>query len=111
MARIKATCPSCGDVELSVPEVSVRLCTTTGEGEYRFDCPECHDTVERAGAPKAVELLVAAGVSVEHWSFPVERVADINAPRIGYDDLIEFHLLLNDASALAESLGQLLNEF
>lgn len=111
MARIKATCPSCGDVELTVPQVSVRLCTTTGEGDYRFSCPECMQTVERAGAQRAVELLIAAGVRVERWSIPVERVDDLSAPRIGYDDLIEFHMLLNDEQALSDSLGQLLNEF
>lgn len=58
-----------------------------------------------------MQLLIDAGVTVDCWRLPVERVTDVNAPRIGYDDLIEFHLLLHDEERFAQSLGQLINDY
>src|SRR5438105_6451867 len=41
VATIRASCPTCGDVELTSADVQVLVCTTTNEGSYAFRCPAC----------------------------------------------------------------------
>ena len=41
MTTIKASCPTCGDVELTVGDVTVRVCAADNSGSYAFQCPMC----------------------------------------------------------------------
>ncbi len=107
MARIRATCPSCGDVELQVDEVEVWMCTDDEDGEYRFDCPLCATTVSKTAENRTLDLLIASGVRAMTWAQPVERIITPNRAKITYDDLIDFHHLLNDDQALAQALSRI----
>jgi len=110
MARIRASCPACGDVELTVADVQVRICSTTSEGEYAFRCPECSVIVTKQAESRTIDLLVASGVRVSTWAMPVERLLNNHQRPITHDDVIDFHLLLNDDSLLQQALGTLADD-
>ncbi len=106
MATIRASCGDCGDVELTTADVQVRICDDTNEGTYAFRCPQCRMTVVKPAETRTIDLLVASGVAFSTWSLP----AELREPRIGepisHDDLLDFHDLLNDDSALENALAE-----
>ena len=91
MAWIRASCPTCGDVELSTAEVQVLMCSSTSEGSYVFRCPTCELAVSKPAEPNVVDVLVASGVSLSVWQLPAELTEERQGPPIGYDDLLDFH--------------------
>jgi hypothetical protein len=94
MATIRASCPDCGDVELTSQDMTVRLCVEDNRGSYVFRCPTCTMTVTKATEQRIVDLLVASGVKVEMWTLPLElRERPVGAP-LTHDDLLAFHELL-----------------
>ena len=94
MATIRASCSTCGDVEVTSRDVTVRVCRNDSSGAYSFSCPTCAGVVVKSAEPRIVELLVASGVRLVTWSLPDE----LNEPKIGrpidHDDLLDFHALL-----------------
>lgn len=94
MATIRASCPDCGDVELTTRDMTVRVCADDNRGSYAFRCPECRMAVTKAAEQRIVDLLVSSGVALEVWKLP----AELNEQRVGapltHDDLLEFHELL-----------------
>ena len=96
VATIRASCPTCGDVELTSRDVSVQVCASNNQGSYAFQCPECQIAVSKLAEQRIVDLLVSSGVQLSVWSLP----AELNEPRTGapisYDDLLEFHYILQD---------------
>jgi hypothetical protein len=96
VTTIRASCPSCGDVDLTVGDVSVRVCADDHRGSYSFRCPECQLAVAKAADPNVVELLVSSGVKMAVWQLPAELwEARVGEP-ISHDDLLDFHDLLAD---------------
>ncbi|CAN5743677.1 hypothetical protein BH23ACT2_BH23ACT2_17970 [soil metagenome] len=94
MATIRASCETCGDVEFTSCDVTVRVCRDDNSGTYAFSCPRCHTTVSKVAEPRIVELLVSSGVKLVTWSLPDElREEKVGAP-IDHDDLLDFHALL-----------------
>jgi hypothetical protein len=107
MATIRASCEKCGDVQLTTGDVTVRMCVSTDEGEYRFECPACTDLVVRHAEQRTIDLLLAAGVEFVTWSLPAELFeAHAGAP-ISHDDLIDFHDFLENDQLLAAQLQAL----
>lgn len=94
MATIRASCPDCGDVELTTEDMTVRVCADDHRGSYAFRCPECLMTVSKGAEPRIVDLLVSSGVRVEHWTLPLElQERPVGVP-FTHDDLLSFHELL-----------------
>jgi hypothetical protein len=91
MAIIRASCPDCGDVELTSRDVTVRVNSTTNEGSYAFQCPECQLAVSKSAEPRIIDLLVSSGVELYVWTMPAELLEERTGPTISYDDLLEFH--------------------
>lgn len=91
---VRATCSTCGDVELSVHDLQVLLCATTNEGSYAFCCPTCKLAVAKAADARVVDVLIAAGVELVVWDMPEELDEVHTGPPICLDDLIEFHFQL-----------------
>lgn len=91
---IKASCKDCGDVELGVGDLRVRVCTIDEAGTYVFRCPACQMSVVKPAEPRIVDLLVASGVRIEHWDLPGELFEPRHGPPITHDDLIDFHRVL-----------------
>ncbi len=107
MATIRASCENCGDVQLTTSDVTVRMCVSNDEGEYRFECPACADLVVRHAEQRTIDLLLAAGVQFVTWSLPAELFEPREGAPISHDDLIDFHACLADDEVLASELQAL----
>lgn len=95
MATIRASCPDCGDVELTTADMTVRVCSEDQRGAYAFRCPSCELAVTKAAEPRIVDLLVSSGVELQVWRLPAElREAHPTGPAFTHDDLLSFHELL-----------------
>ncbi len=94
MATIRASCNTCGDVEVTSRDVTVRVCRDDNAGTYSFPCPTCAAVVLKAAEPRIVELLVASGVRLVTWSLPAELSERHTGEPIDHDDLLDFHALL-----------------
>ena len=93
--RIRASCADCGDVELQVDDVTVRVCADDNAGSYTFRCPRCDKAVVKDAEPRVVDLLLASGVSMTTWSLPAELFERPDAgPAFTHDDLLDFHAVL-----------------
>ncbi|MFV2039281.1 MAG: hypothetical protein ACC660_03470 [Acidimicrobiales bacterium] len=104
MATIRASCERCGDVQLTTSDVTVRMCVSNDEGEYRFECPACADLVVRHAEQRTIDLLLAAGVEFVTWALPAELFEHHDGDPISHDDLIDFHTFLENDIALATEL-------
>jgi hypothetical protein len=91
VATIRASCPTCGDVELTSRDVAVRVCAADNRGSYAFRCPSCELAVSKPADPKIVDLLVSSGVRLTVWHLPAELNEAHEGAPISYDDLLDFH--------------------
>lgn len=110
MARIRASCPTCGDVELTTAEMAVRVNGPDGSGEYRFVCPVCASPVEKLAERHTVDLLLASGVHEVGDDEPVESIVSAESRPLTHDDLLEFHELLCDEDQLSQAVAQLASD-
>lgn len=107
MVRVRATCNHCGDTELSIDGLSVRICREDHDGLYTFSCPECGLLHEKEASRRTLDLLVASGAEVVFWSVPVEALVDTGLGPLTHDYLLEFHENLQDDALLGHALGEL----
>lgn len=97
MATIRASCPDCGDVELTTVDMTVRVCSEDQRGAYAFRCPSCTMAVTKTAEPRIVELLVSSGVELQVWAPPAElRESRPAGDPFTHDDLLRFHELLQE---------------
>ncbi len=96
MATIRASCPTCGDIELTSRDVSVQVCASNNQGSYAFRCPQCAVAVSKMAEQRIVDLLVSSGVRLAVWSLPAELDEPKSGDPLDYDDLLELHLLLQE---------------
>jgi predicted RNA-binding Zn-ribbon protein involved in translation (DUF1610 family) len=111
VTRIRASCPSCGEVDLTPPDVTLRIVRSTdglvGDGSnYRFCCPDCDEVVTKPADERIAQLLTTGGVPVEDGEPTDDEAAlfealkplhpELPPPGRGFtpDDLLDFHLLL-----------------
>ncbi|HEX9683673.1 MAG TPA: hypothetical protein VGA13_11360 [Acidimicrobiales bacterium] len=104
MATIRASCPDCGDIELTTRDVTVRVCSDDNQGSYTFRCPTCLLAVAKDAAPRIVDLLVSSGVNMVSWDLPAELSERHAGPALTHDDLLDFHSLL-DADDFVDRLA------
>ena len=112
MARIRASCPSCGDVELTVDDVLIRTWAEAGQGEYQFDCPICTRLIVKTAESQTLDLLAASGVEVLSPVLTSPAIEHLDAPvgSLTHDDLLDFHLHLADDEALTAALDDLVED-
>ena len=91
VATIRASCPSCGDVELTSKDVTVQVCATNNQGSYAFRCPDCRFAVSKLAEQRIVDLLVSSGVRLSVWNMPAELDEPKEGPAFTHDDLLELH--------------------
>lgn len=96
MTTVRASCPECGDVELTTADMRVVVCSTTSQGSYTFQCPSCGVAVSKDAEARVIDVLVASGVRVHVWRMPAELDEVHTGPPISYDDLLAFHFELQD---------------
>lgn len=101
MTTIKASCPSCGDVELTPAQVRLMVCTSAALSYYAFDCPGCVREVRKPADDHVVSLLVSGGVQATVWEVPAEALEQHEGAPIGYDDLLDFVIALHATPDLA----------
>jgi predicted RNA-binding Zn-ribbon protein involved in translation (DUF1610 family) len=87
MTTIRTTCPTCGDVELTVDDVGLEMAVGAEEGQYRFSCPFCGTTQRRPASRRVVSVLLATGVTYEIVA---------TASPISEQEITEFASALND---------------
>ena len=112
VTTIRANCPSCGDVQLTADDLTVRVCADDERGSYCFRCPDCRQAVAKEASRRIVDLLVSSGVRMQVWRLPAELTESRIGPPLTPDDLLDFHLLLagNDwFSDLAAEVRRSLN--
>lgn len=101
MTTIKASCPSCGEVELTSDEVTLRVCNQAALSYYAFLCPTCDEEVRKPADSHVVSLLMSGGVRAETFEVPAEALEAKSGPALGYDDLLDFALQLEREDLLA----------
>ncbi|HEX8003057.1 MAG TPA: hypothetical protein VF519_10230 [Mycobacteriales bacterium] len=101
MTTIKASCPACGEVELTSADVTLMVCNHAPQSYYTFVCPKCCDTVRKPADDHVVSLLMSGGVRAEVWELPAEALESHTGPTLTYDDLLDFALQLNSTSFLS----------
>lgn len=95
MTTIRASCPACGDVQLTAADVIVRVCTDDDRGSYCFRCPACGDRIVKDASRRVVDLLVAGGVRLDVWSLPAELTEPRReGPPLSEADVTDFRTLL-----------------
>ena len=94
MTTIRANCPTCGDVQLSATELTVRVCADDNRGSYLFRCPSCAMAVTKGAEQRIIDLLVSSGVVVEMWTLPLELLEHPTGELFTHDDVLGFHELL-----------------
>ncbi|GEM_PF-5233616 len=105
MHRMRASCQSCGDIELDAAEFEVGGHAQSTPG-YSFRCPQCGCRTERPLERPVALLLLAAGA----------RDLDAAGPGAGVrgavddDDVTRFMALLDCDDAVAVEVGQLAAE-
>jgi hypothetical protein len=105
LATVKASCPGCGDVELTTREVKVQVCKATEEGTYSFVCPACRLIVNKPAEERVIQLLIAAGVAVVNWDMPAELYEPKSGAPITHDDLLAFHFALESDDWLDKAIS------
>lgn len=106
MTTIKATCPTCGDVDLKPRDITVVVAPAAGWANYQFHCPGCEESITKIADEEVVTLLRGAGVRVEKLHIPAEALELHFGPPIADDDLIDFGLRLGGSDRLVEVLAQ-----
>lgn len=108
MTRIRATCPACGEVELTADDLVLSVVGTVDAPAttYRFACPDCRDVVVKPADARVARMLTSGGVEVEYTSATRldDELADLtthqhpempsSGPALVFDDLLDFHALL-----------------
>src|SRR5688572_13771066 len=95
---IRLGCPRCGEVELSVRDVRLELHRARPESTtYHFGCPACGTKVTKSATPRILLVLKAHGVVADTPDAP----PDPGAPPLTTDDLLDFHLWLEEGDILA----------
>ena len=65
MVRILTICQHCGDVEVTLDDISVQVWLDTDHGEYTLQCPNCATVTVWPASPETIDLLVASGAAIE----------------------------------------------
>lgn len=101
MTTIKASCPTCGEVELTTDDVRLMVCSHAPLSYYAFACPRCADQIRKPADDHVVALLVSGGVPAEVWDLPAEVLEVKDGPLLSYDDLLDFALHLGETDLIA----------
>ena len=105
MTTIKASCPTCGEVELTPADVALMVCSHAPLSYYCFDCVTCGSEVRKPADDHVVSLLVSGGVPATVWDLPAEALEPKSGPCLSYDDLLDFALQLGESDLLASFAG------
>jgi hypothetical protein len=95
--KIRATCPGCGEIELTPADVELRVHQEERHSFYAFVCPGCLQTVTKPADRRVVRLLTSGGVPAQPWDPPEEALEPKTGPAFTWDDLLDLHLELQSS--------------
>lgn len=95
MTTIRATCPGCGEVELTPDDITLRVCTHGPASYYEFSCPLCAEQIQKPADERVVQLLISGGVAATVWELPEEFSEQRGGAPFTMDDILDLHLLLD----------------
>ncbi len=91
MSFVTTACPNCGEVEIPLESVILRVCEDDQSASCALVCPECAARFAKQVDDGMSLLLVTFGVEVEPWERPAEvDERPIDAPPISYEELERF---------------------
>jgi ribosomal protein S27AE len=96
MTTIKASCPACGEVDLTADDILLRIGATKGVNTYGFSCPKCGVFVEKPADDRVIRLLLSGGVMPMLVHVPAEVLETHDGPALTHDDLLAFHEMLEE---------------
>jgi hypothetical protein len=105
MTTIKATCPDCGEVDLTADDILLRVGARASVNTYGFSCPKCHEFVEKPADERVIRLLLSGGVMPTLVHVPAEILEPRQGPPIDYDDILNFHETLQNESWFEQLLS------
>jgi hypothetical protein len=103
MTIIKATCPSCGDVELSRDQVRLVVHPVADRSFYGFTCTLCGDSVRKPAGDEVVRLLTMGGVIAERVQVPAEALEVHSGPPVSADEVLDFVAWISDAASIVDA--------
>lgn len=103
MTVIKASCPLCGDVELTPHQVRLVTSNLPERSFYSFLCDGCGEQVRKPAGDEVVRLLTVGGVLAERVQVPAEALEEHAGPKLTWDDVIDFSSWLDGATLIAEA--------
>jgi hypothetical protein len=101
MTTIKATCPTCGEVELTADDLTLMVCSQAPLSYYAFRCPRCIEEIRKPADDHIISLLVSGGVRATNWAVPAEALESHAGDSINYDELLDFALAMERTDYLA----------
>ena len=107
MTTIKASCPCCGEVELTPPDVKLMVCSEAPLSYYSFICLTCKEEVRKPADDHVVSLLISGGVRAVVWDVPEEVRETKIGPALTYDNILDFCLALEDDFLAALAANEL----
>jgi hypothetical protein len=106
MTTIKASCPSCGDVELTPQQVRLVVCSVKTWSYYAFTCTTCLEEIRKPAGRDVVALLISGGVVAEPWAVPAEALEEHTGPALCYDDVLDCGRRRHRADAPSRCSGE-----
>lgn len=106
--NITATCPACHvEVVLRPSALHMTLYDNGFDGFYSFFCPKCTELTDKQMDFGIVRILKEAGVryTLVHIPLEVTERAQIAAPEISSDDIMDFHIDSDKTDFLADLAG------
>src|SRR5471032_1079687 len=101
MTTIKATCPTCGEVELTADDLTLMVCSQAPLSYYAFRCPRCIEEIRKPADDHIISLLISGGVRATNWNIPAEALEEHDGSSISYDELLDFALAVERTDYLA----------
>jgi hypothetical protein len=103
---IKASCPTCGDVELTTDQLRFVLHSVAERSYYAFTCEKCNDRVQKSAGPDIIRLLTLGGVQPERVDVPEEALEEHRGPVLSWDDVLDFASMLESDTDLAAAAAE-----
>lgn len=105
MPLITTTCPTCGEIELPITDVVLRVCDDDQSGACVVVCPECGARFSKRADDAMMIVLVTFGIDVVVWSRPAEvDERPVEHPPLSNHDMDRFSMALADGT-LEDWLG------
>lgn len=102
-STVYATCPSCGQVQMTSNDVWLRVCINAPSlSSFGFQCPACHQPVVKPACDHVISMLTSVAITPEVWHVPLEVFEPHDGPPISRDDLLDLALALKSGDIWAE---------